>query len=168
MKPYLRRHFMLTQRSFQELEQAVESKEKEVEMCITEVRAYLMRHDLRPTLQTNYILSHKEDTEEQREADFVQGFQMQSDCDKLENDWKLFIEQLSLLSQVVHEAHKEISDLSNALAEALLTVGGRLPTKKFSLGWKNFQFWRLKSISVAQLRSSNSTNSRMLTAKCRF
>uniref|UniRef100_A0A914XTH2 WW domain-containing protein n=1 Tax=Panagrolaimus superbus TaxID=310955 RepID=A0A914XTH2_9BILA len=105
-----------------DLEQAVESKEKEVDTCITEVRAYLMRHDLRPTFQTNFILSHKEDTEEQREADFVQGVQMQSDCDKLENDWKLFIEQLNLLSQVVREAHKEISDLSNALAEALLTV----------------------------------------------
>ena len=81
-----------------------------------------MRHDLRPTFQTNFILSHKEDTEEQREADFVQGVQMTSDCDRLENDWKTFIEQLNLLSQVVREAHKEISDLSNALAEALLTV----------------------------------------------
>ncbi|KAE9548572.1 hypothetical protein FO519_008209 [Halicephalobus sp. NKZ332] len=105
-----------------ELETIIETKEKEVDACLTNVRAYLMRHDLRPTLQTNFIFSHKDKSEEKREAEFVQGYKMQTECDRLEKDWIAFVEQLELLGQVVRGAHKEISDLNTALAEALLTL----------------------------------------------
>uniref|UniRef100_A0A7E4VK08 Dystrophin n=1 Tax=Panagrellus redivivus TaxID=6233 RepID=A0A7E4VK08_PANRE len=108
--------------TIKKLDEAVEVKEKEVEYCLTEVRSYLMRHDLRPTMQSNFLFSHKEDTEDQREAGFVQGVRMQSDCAKLESEWNAFVDRLNLLSQVVRTAHKEIGDLNNALAEALLTL----------------------------------------------
>lgn len=100
----------------------IESKEKEVNNCLTNVRAYLMRHDLRPTLQTNFIFGHKDDDEQKIEADFIQGYKMQTDCDSLEKNWNLFLEQLRMLGQVVRNAHKEVSELNSALAEALLTL----------------------------------------------